>query len=70
MPVQPITLTQIEQPVNSNAKLTAEQVSAFHALLEQSGLIALPSDKTVQDIVNFNVHVQPNGEGFLNIAVK
>lgn len=70
MPVQPITLTQVAQPTNANARLTAEQVSAFYSLLGQSELVALPSGKAPSDIVNFTINVQPDGAGFLNISIK
>jgi len=52
------------------ATLTAEQVTAFQALLGGSNLITLPEGKTTADIQQFLLNTQPNGGGFLQVSVK
>jgi hypothetical protein len=70
MSATPVTLTPVTAPIQSRASLTADQVAAFQALLGGSNLVTLPSGKTASDIVGFSVNVQPNGGGFLNVAIK
>jgi hypothetical protein len=65
-----VTLTPLVQPIQARATLTAADVSAFQALLGGANLITLPEGKTTSDIQQFLVNVQPNGGGFLQIAVK
>jgi hypothetical protein len=65
-----VTLTPVSQPTQARATLTAADVSAFQALLGGANLIVLPEGKTATDITQFVVNVQPNGGGFLQIAVK
>ena len=65
-----VTLTPVPQPTQARATLTAADVSAFQALLGSANLIVLPEGKTATDITQFVVNVQPNGGGFLQIAVK
>jgi hypothetical protein len=66
----PVTLTPVAAPVQARASLNAEQVTAFKTLLGGSGLITLPEDKTIADVQQFLVVVQPNGGGFLNVTIK
>jgi hypothetical protein len=66
----PVALTPITAPTQARATLTAEQVSAFQALLASANLVALPAGKAATDVVQFLVNVQPNGGGFLQIALK
>lgn len=70
MATTPVALTPIAAPVQARASLTAEQVTAFKALLGGSGLITLPEGKTIADVQQFLVAVQPNGGGFLNVTIK
>jgi hypothetical protein len=65
-----VILTPVIQPVQARATLTSADVAAFQALLGGAGLLTLPSGKSVSDIVSFVVNVQPNGGGFLSVAVK
>jgi hypothetical protein len=65
-----VILTTVVQPTQARATLTAADVSAFQALLGGAGLVTLPEGKTPADIVSFIVNVQPNGGGFLSVAVK
>jgi hypothetical protein len=65
-----VILTPVAQPTQARATLTAEQVSAFQALLAGSGLVTLPDGKTAADVAQFMVAVQPNGGGFLSVSVK
>ena len=65
-----VTLTPVVQPTQSRATLTAADVSAFQALLASANLVTLPEGKTASDIVMFTVNVQPNGGGFLTVAIK
>jgi hypothetical protein len=65
-----VILTPVVQPVQARATLTAADVIAFQALLGGAGLLTLPAGKSVSDIVSFVVNVQPNGGGFLSVAVK
>ncbi len=66
----PVTLTPVPAPVQARAALTAEQVSAFQSLLGGSGLVALPEGKTIADVAQFMIAVQPNGGGFLSVSIK
>jgi len=66
----PVALTPITAPTQARATLTAEQVAAFQALLASANLVVLPSGKAATDIQQFLVNVQPNGGGFLQIALK
>lgn len=70
MATTPVALTPIAAPVQARASLTAEQVTAFQNLLGGSGLITLPEGKTIADVQQFLVAVQPNGGGFLNVTIK
>jgi hypothetical protein len=65
-----VTLTPVAQPVQARASLTAEQVNALKAVLSSANVIVLPAEKTVNDITNFVMAVQPNGGGFLNVTLK
>jgi hypothetical protein len=65
-----VTLTPVAQPTQARATLTAADVTAFQALLASAKLITLPDGKTAADIQQFLVNVQPNGGGFLQVAVK
>jgi len=65
-----ITLNSIPAPTQARANLTSADVLAFQALLGSANLITLPEGKTPADIRQFLVTVQPNGAGFLQIAVK
>jgi hypothetical protein len=65
-----VILTPAVLPAQARATLTAADVTAFQALLGSANLVTLPEGKTPADIVAFNVNVQPNGGGFLNVAVK
>jgi hypothetical protein len=65
-----VTLTPVSQPTQARATLTAEDVTAFQALLSGSNLISLPEGKTPVDIHQFIVNVQPNGGGFLQVSIK
>ena len=65
-----VTLTPVAQPTQARATLTAEQVSAFQALLGGSNLITLPEGKTAADIQQFLLNTQPNGGGFLQVSIK
>ena len=64
-----ITLNSIPAPTQARANLTSADVIAFQALLGSANLITLPEGKTPADIRQFLVTVQPNGTGFLQIAV-
>jgi len=66
----PVVLTPVIQPIQARATLTAEQVTAFKALLGGSGLVTFPDGKTAAEVVQFTVAVQPNGGGFLSVSVK
>lgn len=66
----PIALTPVATPVQARATLTADQVTAFQTLLGGSGLVTLPEGKTIADVQQFLVAVQPNGGGFLNVTIK
>lgn len=66
----PIALTPVAAPVQARATLNAEQVTAFQTLLGGSGLVTLPAGKTIADVTQFLVAVQPNGGGFLNVTIK
>ena len=65
-----VTLTPVTQPTQARATLTAENVTAFQALLGGANLISLPEGKTASDIQQFLVNVQPNGGGFLQVSLK
>jgi len=65
-----VTLTPVTQPTQARATLTAADVTAFQALLASAKLITLPEGKSASDIQQFLVNVQPNGGGFLQIALK
>ena len=65
-----VTLTPVAQPTQARATLTSEQVTAFQALLGGSDLVTLPEGKTAADIQQFVLITQPNGGGFLQVAIK